>query len=204
MNLALLKKEARETSKRMQDRLELAITENRDLTADEETAQASDQAALDRQLANIKSVEALLETTAAIGADPVAVRLRRRPFPPACSVPGQAALDNGGLRISPSSRQAVRFANPAAGSAVPDGRPQNLAAPSNVHQESGDTPGAYLVPPSTGNRYGPRLRGGERHHPRPHRPVADGVEPRDRARRRDDSVGHLGRYRPIGASKPSR
>jgi HK97 family phage major capsid protein len=141
MNLALLKKEARETSERMQARLAAAIDDNRDLTADEETAQAADQAALDRQLANITRVEALLAASAAIGADPVAA-----PAASPGTVPAQARapLDNGGFAHLAEFAQAVRLANPAAGSSfrVDD----RLAAPSNVHQESGDTPGAYLVP----------------------------------------------------------
>lgn len=141
MNLALMKKEARETSERMQARLSAAIGENRDLTADEETAQSADQATLDRQLANIKRVETLMSSTAAIGLDPVET--------PAASgtVPAQAKpkLENNGFKHLADFAQAVRYANPAAGSAfrVDD----RLGAPSNVHQESGDTPGAYLVPP---------------------------------------------------------
>jgi hypothetical protein len=70
MNLALLKKEARETAQRMQDRLAKAIGEDRDMSGEEETAQAADQAALDRQLANIKKLEALQAAAGSIGADP--------------------------------------------------------------------------------------------------------------------------------------
>jgi HK97 family phage major capsid protein len=142
MNLALLKKEARETSGRMQDRLAKAIEENRELTDEEETAQAADQAALDRQLKNINRVETLNASTASIGLDPVAA-----PAAPG-AVPAQAkpaGLDNGGFRHFAEFAQAVRLANPNAGSSFK--MDERLAAPSNVHQESGDTPGAYLVPP---------------------------------------------------------
>lgn len=146
MNLALLKKEARETVKRMQDRLAAALKDNRDLTEDEETAQATDQAALDRQLANIEKVERLAAQAARIGADPggeggdggVTV------LSPGVPASAKAPLDNGGFKNIAEFAHAVRAANPAAGSAfrVDD----RLAAPTNVHMEEGDAAGSYLVP----------------------------------------------------------
>jgi hypothetical protein len=192
MNLALLKKEARATSKRMQDRLELAINDNRDLTdrggglPGRGPGGARSSACEHQARRNAYVVDRRDRPRSGCGSGVGSV---------GCSRPGEAALDNGGFKHLAEFAQAVRFANPAAGSAFRmDDRLQNLAAPTNVHQESGDTPGAYLVPPEYRQAdYRSRLRGGERYHPRPHRSVADRVEPRRRARRRDDSVGHLGR-----------
>jgi hypothetical protein len=48
MNLAVLKNEARAVAKRQSDRLQAAIDENRDLTAEEEDADKADAAALAR------------------------------------------------------------------------------------------------------------------------------------------------------------
>ena len=48
MNLAVLKAEARATAQRQQERLQKAIDENRDFTAEEETADADDKAKLAR------------------------------------------------------------------------------------------------------------------------------------------------------------
>jgi HK97 family phage major capsid protein len=141
MNLALLKKEARETAKRLEDRLASAIADNRDLTDEEEAAQATDQAALDRQMKNIQRAEQLLATTAAIGADPVVVV----PATPG-TVPAQARpqLDNGGFRNLAEFAHAVRYANPAAGAEFRVD--ERLAAPTNVHMEQADNAGSYLVP----------------------------------------------------------
>jgi HK97 family phage major capsid protein len=146
MNLALLKKEARETAKRMQDRLAAAVNDNRDLTEDEETAQTADQAALDRQLANIARVEKLAEQAAKIGADPSGSGADAGVTLLSPGTPAQARpqLDNGGFKNLAEFALAVRQANPAAGSAfrVDD----RLAAPTNVHMEEGDAAGSYLVP----------------------------------------------------------
>lgn len=150
MNLALLKKEARETAQRMQDRLAAAIKDNRDLTEEEETAQAEDQKALDRQLANIKRVETLAASAAAIGADPAVAEVedddepargRRRRSPAQAR---SRRLDNGGFAHIAEFAQAVRLANPAAGSDFK--RDDRLSAPTNVTTEGGDNAGSYLVP----------------------------------------------------------
>lgn len=141
MNLALLKKEARGTADRMRTRLQAAIDGDRELTAEEQAEQDADKATLARQTAKIADLEAIEASIATIGADPVA------PATPGATVPAtvKPALDNGGFRHLAEFAQAVRFANPAAGSAfrVDD----RLSAPTNVHLEQGDVPGAYLVPP---------------------------------------------------------
>lgn len=156
MSLAVLKNEARETAARMQTRLDTAINDNRDLSAEEETAQTADEATLKRQTSHITRMEALNASTAAIGADPAT--------PPALTVPatprpaGQVSYQHNGLIYAqPRARQddggfkhlaefaaAVRFANPAAGGAYK--LDERLAAPTNVQTETGDAAGSYLVP----------------------------------------------------------
>lgn len=143
MNLALLKKEARETSARMQARLQAAIDDDRDLTEEEQAEQDEDQKALDRQLANIRRVEELAEATAGIGDDPEQPaggqkkgKAPAQPRNPAPSSDGFGSLGEFAI--------AVRNANPAAGSSFRiDDR---LSAPANVHTEQGDDAGSYLVP----------------------------------------------------------
>lgn len=142
MNLALLKKEARETSARMEARLNKAIEEDRELTEEEQTEQDADQTKLDRQLANIERLETLASQTVGIGADPV------QPAPAANSstpaVPRNPAPSNDGFGSLGEFAQAVRFANPMAGG---DFRVDDrLSAPSNVHTEQGDAAGSFLVP----------------------------------------------------------
>ena len=53
MNLAVLKAEARAVAQRQQTRLQKAIDEDRDLTAEEETADADDKAKLARLTTSI-------------------------------------------------------------------------------------------------------------------------------------------------------
>ena len=145
MNLAVLKAEARATAQRQQDRLQKAIDENRDLTAEEETADADDKAKLARLTAQIQRAEGMIAAATAIGAAPVILPPATGP-PVGGTVPAQqrAALDTGGFAHLAEFAQAVRFANPAAGQAfrVDD----RLAAPGNVHMEQGDAAGSYLVP----------------------------------------------------------
>lgn len=142
MNLALLKKEARETSARMMARLDKAAEENRDLTAEEQAAQDEDQKSLNRQLAHIKSVEALAEATAGIGGDPAPANLNPAATVPA--TPRNPAPSNDGFASLGDFALAVRNANPAAGANFRlDDR---LSAPANVHTEVGDQAGSYLVP----------------------------------------------------------
>lgn len=145
INLAVLRTEARATAKRQQERLNTAITENRDLTAEEEAADKADGEKLARLTAQIQRAEAAMAAAAAIGADPAAPPPATGP--PAATVPAAArpALDTGGFRDLAEFAGAVRCANPAAGQGfrVDD----RLAAPTNVHMEGGDEMGSYLVPP---------------------------------------------------------
>lgn len=145
MNLAVLKTEARATAKRQQDRLQKAIDENRDLTAEEETADAEDAAKLARLTAQIQRAEAAMAASAAVGADPAQTPPSQAP--PTGTAPAQprAALDTGGFRDMAEFAQAVRCANPQAGQGFR--MDDRLAAPANVHMEGGDEMGSYLVPP---------------------------------------------------------
>lgn len=139
MNIALMKKEARETAKRLEDRLITAVNDNRDLTAEEEAEQAKDQAALDRQLANIERVERLSASVSRIGLDPQTAAVQ-------ATVPAVAKvhLSNDGFAHLAEFAQAVRMANPAAGAHFK--MDERLAAPTNVQTEQGDAAGSYLVP----------------------------------------------------------
>lgn len=144
MNLAMLKKEARETNARMQARLEAAIKDNRELTDEEKAEQDKDQAAFDRQKANIAALEALAADVQDIGEDPAV-----EPAPTGKPKgPGQVRdpkPSSDGFKSLGDFAQAVRFGNPMAGG---DFRmDERLSAPSNVHTEQGDAAGSYLVPP---------------------------------------------------------
>ena len=145
MNLAVLKAEARATAQRQQERLQKAIDENRDLTAEEEQADADDKAKLARLTAQIQRAEEAMTAAAAIGASPA--QTPPATAPPAGTVPAQprASLDNGGFRDLADFAQAVRCANPQAGQGFR--MDDRLAAPANVHMEGGDEMGSYLVPP---------------------------------------------------------
>lgn len=145
MNLAVLKAEARATAQRQQARLQTAIDENRDFTAEEEAADADDKAKLARLTAQIQRAEAAMTAAAAVGASPVETPPSQAP--PAGTVPAQprAALDTGGFRDLAEFAQAVRCANPQAGQGFR--MDDRLAAPANVHMEGGDEMGSYLVPP---------------------------------------------------------
>ncbi len=144
INIAVLKTEARAVAKRQQERLNTAITENRDLTAEEEAADKEDADKIARLTAQIQRAEAAMAAASAIGADPAAPPPSTGP--PAATVPGQprAQLDTGGFRDIADFAQAVRFANPAAGQAFR--MDDRLAAPSNVQMETGDEMGSFLVP----------------------------------------------------------
>ena len=139
MNLAVLKTEARAVAKRQQDRLAAAITENRDLTAEEENADAEDTKKLASLTALIQRAEAAMHAASAIGSDPAETPPVRGP--PAAA---RAALDTGGFAHLAEFAQAVRCANPAAGQNFR--MDDRLAAPGNVHMETGDAAGSYLVP----------------------------------------------------------
>lgn len=148
MNLAVLKAEARATAQRQQDRLQKAIDDNRELTAEEETADADDKAKLVRLTGQIRRAEEAMAASAALnlgtggdaggggtagGGDPQRVRIVFTP-----------TAENGGFAHLAEFAQAVRFANPAAGGSYR--MDDRLAAPGNVHMEQGDAAGSYLVP----------------------------------------------------------
>ncbi|MEO7469821.1 MAG: phage major capsid protein, partial [Sphingobium limneticum] len=146
MNLAVLKNEAREAAKRMEDRLTAAIGENRDLTAEEDAENTKDEARLDvleKQIAQVERLNARAAkfgpATAAIAA---AVATATVPAAPAGAAPvsyqhngliyasARPRLDDGGFSNLAEFAGAVRFANPGAGQAYKiDDR---LAAPANV------------------------------------------------------------------------
>lgn len=140
MNLALLKKEAQETAKRLEDRLAKAIEEDRDLSEEEETSQAEDQTRLDRQMGHIRKFEAIAEKTASLIAtpsDPAATPV------PLAAVPLPQMSSDGFAHLAEFA-QAVRLANPAAGQSFR--MDDRLAAPANVTTEEGDGAGSFLVP----------------------------------------------------------
>jgi HK97 family phage major capsid protein len=143
INLAVLKTEARAVAKRQQERLQAAITENRDLTAEEEAADTADATKLASLTAMIQRAEAAIHNATAIGSDPTAT-------PPSTGPPGtvpaqpRATLDTGGFNNLAEFAHAVRCANPAAGQSFR--MDDRLAAPGNVHMEQGDAAGSYLVP----------------------------------------------------------
>lgn len=144
MNIAMLRKEARDTHARMEARLTTALAENRDLSAEEQAEQDKDQTQLDRQLANIKALETLSASAAQIGVDAASAS---NPAAPAASVPAQPrnpAPSSDGFANLGEFATAVRFANPAAGAHFK--MDERLSAPSNVHTEQGGNAGSYLVP----------------------------------------------------------
>lgn len=143
MNLAVLKAEARATAQRQQERLQKAIDENRELTAEEEAADADDKAKLARLTAQIQRAEAAMAAATAIGAAPNVTPPSQAP-PGTVPAAARPALDNGGFAHLAEFAQAVRLANPAAGGAFR--MDDRLAAPGNVHMENGDAAGSYLVP----------------------------------------------------------
>lgn len=143
MNLAVLKAEARATAKAQQARLQKAIDENREMTAEEEAADTADAATLARLTAQIQRAETMMAAASAIGAEPNVTPPSQAP-PGTVPATARPALDNGGFAHLADFAQAVRMANPAAGQnyRVDD----RLAAPANVHMEQGDATGSYLVP----------------------------------------------------------
>lgn len=150
MNLAVLRAEARATAEQRQARLQKAIDENRDLTAEEEAAEAEDKAKADRLQKQIGRAEELMASASAIG-------LSGNGQQQGGQSAGQhdqngsrpriefvATTENAGFRNLAEFASAVRLANPAAGQNFR--RDDRLAAPANVHMEQGDAAGSYLVP----------------------------------------------------------
>lgn len=148
MNLAVLKAEARATAQRQQERLQKAIDESRELTAEEETADADDKAKLARLASQIKRAEEAMAAAAAAGIDTDAGTTGTagtgRQEQRQTRIEFLATPDNGGFRNLAEFAQAVRCANPAAGQNFR--MDDRLAAPGNVHMENGDAAGSYLVP----------------------------------------------------------
>ena len=143
MNLAVLKAEARAVAQRQQQRLQAAIDEDRELTAEEETADSDDKAKLARLTAQIQRAEEAMAAANAIGATPAATPPSTAP-PSAVPATARPALDTGGFSNLAEFAQAVRCANPGAGQNFR--MDDRLAAPGNVHMEQGDAAGSYLVP----------------------------------------------------------
>jgi HK97 family phage major capsid protein len=145
MNLAILQAEAREIAQRQATRLQAAIDEGRDLTAEEETADGADASRLTELTAQITRAQGLQTRLAAL------------PVIDAPAPPAAGAGSGSGRRADPQVRTpasgfrnlaefgtAVRLANPAAGNAFR--MDERLAAPTNVVTETGDAAGSYLVP----------------------------------------------------------
>ncbi|EZP57251.1 phage major capsid protein [Sphingomonas sp. RIT328] len=150
MNLAVLKAEARATAQRRQERLQKAIDENRDMTAEEEAEEAKDKASADRLQKQISRAEELMASSSAIGLTGTSDQPgqqqdgQREQTGSRSGITFVATAENAGFRNLAEFAQAVRCANPAAGQnfRVDD----RLAAPGNVHMEQGDAAGSYLVP----------------------------------------------------------
>lgn len=142
LNLAALRTEARAIAQRQSDRLGAAIGENRELSAEEETADKEDGEKLARLTKQIEQAQRVNDTLTALNGTTAHTPAATRGSVPASAKP---ALDNGGFAHMAEFAQAVRLANPGAGQAFKiDDR---LAAPTNVHMETGDSAGSYLVPP---------------------------------------------------------
>ncbi|MDB5458144.1 MAG: phage major capsid protein [Caulobacter sp.] len=145
MNLAQLQAEAREIATRQAARLQSALDANRDLTPEEETADASDASRLAELQASIARATALqqrLSTASAIALAPAAAAPPARTASPLAEP--QPRNNASGFRNLAEFGTAVRLANPAAGNAFR--MDERLAAPTNVVMETGDAAGSYLVP----------------------------------------------------------
>lgn len=144
MNLAILQAEAREIATRQAARLTAAMDANRDLSAEEETADQADSARLaelQTQIARAQALQQRLSTASAIALTaPAAAPAIGRP----ALVEPQPRQPGSGFRNLAEFGQAVRLANPAAGNAYR--MDERLAAPTNVVTETGDSAGSYLVP----------------------------------------------------------
>jgi len=145
MNLAQLLAEAREIAQRQSARLQAAIEGGRDLTADEETADAADASRLTELQAQITAARSLQDRLSAVpsfpqtGAAPPAAR------PPGAPLAEPRARDNSsGFRSVAEFGAAVRLANPQAGSQF--AMDPRLAAPANTIMTNGDEVGSFLVP----------------------------------------------------------
>lgn len=142
MNLAQLLAEAREIATRQAARLQAAISGNRELTAEEETADAADASRLTELQAAITRAQNLQARLSAVP------QIAQSTIVPAATLPArvepQAREPGSGFRNMAEFGAAVRLANPQAGQAFT--MDPRLAAPTNVVTESGDAAGSYLVP----------------------------------------------------------
>ena len=148
VNIAVLRTEAQRISTGIQARLATAEGENRDLTADEQTAHDAEMGQLAGLTRRIERAQTAITAASAIGG---------------VATGGTGATGGGGQQEQRQSRitfaatpenagfanlaefaHAVRCANPAAGQSFR--MDDRLAAPGNVHMEQGDAAGSYLVP----------------------------------------------------------
>ena len=148
VNIAVLRTEAQRISTGIQARLATAEGENRDLTADEQTAHDAEMGQLAGLTRRIERAQTAITAASAIGG---------------VATGGTGATGGGGQQEQRQSRitfaatpenagfanlaefaHAVRCANPAAGQSFR--MDDRLAAPGNVHMEQGDAAGSYLFP----------------------------------------------------------
>jgi HK97 family phage major capsid protein len=143
MNLAILQAEAREIAQRQATRLQAAIDGNRDLTAEEETADAADTtrlAELQASISRAQQLQARLSTASQLAIS----TSQDHPAPTQRRVEPLIRTNDSGFRNMAEFGAAVRLANPAAGAAFR--MDERLAAPANVITEQGDNAGSFLVP----------------------------------------------------------
>ncbi|MEG3084831.1 phage major capsid protein [Sphingomonas sp. PB2P12] len=148
VNIAVLRTEAQRISGGIQTRLSTAEGENRDLTAEEQTAHDTEMAQLAGLTKRIERAQTAITAASAIGGVPTGntgatggggqqeQRQSRITF--------TATPENAGFANLAEFAHAVRCANPAAGQSFR--MDDRLAAPGNVHMEQGDAAGSYLVP----------------------------------------------------------
>jgi len=141
MSLELLKKEAQEVAARMESRLQIAIDDDRELTAEEDTADKADQEKFDKLKAQIDSKERLASRITAVKAASPQITIVKDEREKAHQDPNKRADGFGDIH---EFALAVCRATDPHGMRVVDDR---LAAPTNFHQESGDgNHTGYLVP----------------------------------------------------------
>ncbi len=143
MNLAQLQAEAREIAQRQANRLQAALDGNRDLTAEEETADQADSTRLAELQTQISAAQRLQDRLSS-----ARTALGSLPAAPGATAPGpvepRPRNNSSGFRTIAEFGQAVRLANPAAGgNFVMDPR---LAAPTGQIGTNGDDAGAWLLP----------------------------------------------------------
>lgn len=147
VNIAVLRTEAQRISGGIQARLSTAEGENRDLTAEEQTAHDTEMAQLAGLTKRIERAQTAITAASAIGSGqngestPTGSGGQQQRQSRVIVTPTEA---NGGFANLAEFAHAVRCANPAAGQSFR--MDDRLAAPGNVHMEQGDAAGSYLVP----------------------------------------------------------